>query len=159
MFYFKYQAVDLLKYRMTCLCDILLLCFSIGTRITCPLMYRLTLASISFKVDMGCTPWRLQSKEILNNLTNSFSWNVAIEWELQNVNMPLGYVRDIKSGNIRDIYCGECCLLNVEAVLVCLSGGHAIYLSYLIWIFCLWQSQKSGTSMITFSICLLDEYN
>lgn len=159
MFYFKYQALDLLKYRMTSLCDILLLCFSIGTKITCPLMYRLTLASISFKVDMGCTPWRLPSKEILNNLTKSLNWNVAVEWDLQNVNIPLGDVRDIKSGDIRDISCGECCLLNVEAVLVYLSRGHEIYQSYIsglfIWIFYLWLSQKCGTFMITFSICLV----
>lgn len=79
------------------------------------------------------------------------------------MNIPLGDVRDIKSGNIRDINCSECCLLNIEAVLVYLSRGHAIYLSDLsglfIWIFYLRQSQKSGTSMITFSICLLFEYN
>lgn len=141
---------------MTSFCDILLLCFSIGTKTMCPLMYRLTLASILFKVDTGCTPWRLQSKEILNNLTNSLSWNVALEWDLQNVNIPLGGIRDIKSGSIRDINCGECCLLNVEAVLVYLSKGHTIYPSYLSgYSFYGWVRKVGHLWLLFLSICLM----
>lgn len=69
--------------------------------------------------------------------------------------MSLGDVRLIKFVQLR-----ECCLLNVEAVLVFLSTGYVNYLSNLSGLlFYLCLSQKRGTFAITFSICLLHEYS
>lgn len=97
-------------YNYASICDVLFLCFSIGTKTMCPSMYKLTLASIPLKTDMGCTHWRLARKGILDNLTNNLRWNVTVGWDLQSINISLGdiKIRDIKFTHLRCMVSAKC---------------------------------------------------